>query len=709
MGRVEYGVFVAPCPGPWNRRRPEVRAPCSIYMTDRYSLRFETGERQGEVVPIGSARFTIGRRPGNSLQVVENSVSGQHAEFVIDSQGVVLRDLGSTNGTRVGNERALEVRVDSGAQLWIGNVGMTLLDAQASAGSVPVAATDGSVPRADNKGFQVSSEDLERARKGSRSGLLLVVALGAILGAGGWYYLRGAGAAGGQVANPVTSIPNNLLEDGYSFESAVGGEDIGSPSTWSAREGPPASFLESPSAAVSGSVGLRAELGPGEWAVQASQAVRVVPGRVLRVGAVLSGAGGVAARVGLELAVATPDDEAAESPAGMLTVWSDAVVEESERAITLEATVPIGYRRARVLLLGNADSGAGGGTVDADNAWLVMNSGGAPTATLDEFKFYALGEPATVAALYRVDNLLVSGVRARASEGEMGSDIGAWETAEHEDGLELRSTGIDGPLTLHLRAEEDATAGGVATIGADGYLRHGVEFDRDQVSDLLLGSGLELVRFRFDPPARVVGRQSGPAFAISCDLARSSPIMLQLKFGAELAAAANLAHDAEQAETDQQLGLCMARWQELLDSFPFDERHVARAEETRGRLVLAGFEETRALADQIERARFFRLIDLYRECLANATNLAQRYAGSEVEHEAQRLASELGVEIAALEVDLDRHEKARLEGILGTLDLQGAEMLAGQVRSYLTEHFGEASAGSANSGAGASNGDGGGQ
>jgi hypothetical protein len=700
-------------------RRPEPRPPPNppppksspplvlIHMTDRYSLRFETGERKGEVVPIGSARFTIGRRPGNSLQIVENSVSGKHAEFVVDAQGVVLRDLGSTNGTRVGHERALEVRVEGGSQLWIGNVGMTLLDEQAPVSPAPMAngaspADPGNPPSpSGEKGFEVSSEDLERARKGSRSGLLLVVAVGALLGAAGWYFLRGAGAEGRRVTDPVAQIPNNLLQAGYSFESALSKEGAGQASPWVSREGPPASFLESPAAAVSGSVGLRAELGSGEWAAHASQEVRVVPGRVLRVGAVLSSAGGASARVGIELAAATNDDDEAGATAGMLMVWSDAVVDEVERTIVLEASVPTGYRRARVVLLGRADADTVDASAEADDAWLVMNSGGTPTATFDEFKFYALGDPATVAALYRVDHLLVSGLRARAIGSEMG--IGTWETVEQEGGLELRPAGLDGPMTLFLRAEEDATAGGVATIGTDGYVRHGVDFERTEVSDLLLGSGLELVRFRFDPPVNIKGRSVGTAFAISCDLQRPSAIVLQLKFGAELAAAANLAHDAEQAEADGQLGLCITKWQELLDSYPFDERRVARAEETRGRLVLAGLAEVRSLSAQVERARFFRLIDLYRECLRDSTDLAQRFVGSEVEPEARRLASELGAEIALLEVDLDRDEKARLEGVLRTLDLEGAELLAAQVRSYLAEQFGQTS------GAAPGSADGGGQ
>ena len=55
-------------------------------------------------------------------------------------------------------------------------------------------------------------------------------------------------------------------------------------------------------------------------------------------------------------------------------------------------------------------------------------------------------------------------------------------------------------------------------------------------------------------------------------------------------------------------------------------------------------------------------------------------------------AFEVGQEVTSrvLEVDLDQHEKARLEGILKTLQAQGAEKLAGEVQGYLAEHFGGA-------------------
>ena len=54
--------------------------------------------------------FQVGRRPGLSLLLPADTVSGLHAEFYQDGTRLCLRDLGSTNGTFVNGERLLGSR-----------------------------------------------------------------------------------------------------------------------------------------------------------------------------------------------------------------------------------------------------------------------------------------------------------------------------------------------------------------------------------------------------------------------------------------------------------------------------------------------------------------------------------------------------------------------------------------------------------------------
>lgn len=54
--------------------------------------------------------FQVGRRPGLSLMLPSNTISGLHAEFFLVGSKLCLRDLGSTNGTFVNGDRLTEVR-----------------------------------------------------------------------------------------------------------------------------------------------------------------------------------------------------------------------------------------------------------------------------------------------------------------------------------------------------------------------------------------------------------------------------------------------------------------------------------------------------------------------------------------------------------------------------------------------------------------------
>jgi EAL domain-containing protein (putative c-di-GMP-specific phosphodiesterase class I) len=56
-------------------------------------------------VRVDASRFTIGRRPDASLCIPSATVSREHAELTVVDRGLLLRDLGSTNGTFVNGTR----------------------------------------------------------------------------------------------------------------------------------------------------------------------------------------------------------------------------------------------------------------------------------------------------------------------------------------------------------------------------------------------------------------------------------------------------------------------------------------------------------------------------------------------------------------------------------------------------------------------------
>src|SRR5262245_22707793 len=197
----------------------------------RFWLRFESGERQGQSVPLARGTATVGRRPENQLVIADGSVSGRHAELRIDADAVELVDLGSTNGTRVGGERIEKKQLSHGDRIALGNVNLTLLDASLDAaglapartsapgsGDAPLARSGAGDATATRPGAgeglaRVSAEHVARAGKRSLLAPLVlgVLVLGALAG-GAYVYLHRGGVAAQTAVIPA--IPGNLLEGG---------------------------------------------------------------------------------------------------------------------------------------------------------------------------------------------------------------------------------------------------------------------------------------------------------------------------------------------------------------------------------------------------------------------------------------------------------------------------------------------------------------
>jgi FHA domain len=71
---------------------------------------------------------SVGRGEINGLQILDPSVSTNHAEIVVDGSGVLIKDLNSTNGTFINQARVTEGMLRAGESLRLGNVEMFLQD-----------------------------------------------------------------------------------------------------------------------------------------------------------------------------------------------------------------------------------------------------------------------------------------------------------------------------------------------------------------------------------------------------------------------------------------------------------------------------------------------------------------------------------------------------------------------------------------------------
>ena len=654
-------------------------------MEHRYSLRFETGERAGELVPIQGQGFTIGRRPGHALQILDNSVSGQHAEIVLDAQGALLKDLGSTNGTKVRGARIVETRLADGDRIHFGGVEMVFVDSKASSpavasvppGAAPLAGTAPLTPGAGDAVVRVSPEVLARSRKRPIAGLvgLLVLVLAA---AGLWFYLRKSGGAVERPAKPVAASRDNLLGDAASFEGEADG--------WNPGEGAPAAFVKSADARVSGGSGVVADLSgddEGGWALHRSPEARADAGRTLTASTEIRVESGAIGQVGIELSPAEGPDSA-----GAVVAWSKpAVASGSFAAASVSAVVPPGFESARVLLLARipAESGSKSGSVAVDDASLSVSEGSnAAPVSVGDWQLDHVGE--TSAVLSRSGRPLVTGLAFAAGSDPVRLALASPSTATAETGrIRLASAGAAEAKGLTLRAEAALVRGGLSTAGAEGFAAHGPDFERASATSLLLGNGAETVRLLFASPVSLRGVAEGSAARIQAVPEGSGlgEVVVQLEFAEDKKTAGDLAYAARNAERKGDLGECLAKWSELLNGYPLDEALVAEGDAKRASLVQQGLKELQDVRVEVERARFFKLVDLDRRCKERALAVGAKYKGSEVDAEAQRIAVEIDGDLAVLEVELAKAERGRLEGILAALEARKATGLAAEVRAHL--------------------------
>lgn len=85
------------------------------------------GRHHGRVIPLGTKKFLIGREQDCHLRPNSELVSRHHCVFTVDDFSVHIRDLGSTNGTFVNDQRVRgEVLLNSGDRIRVGKLDFEL-------------------------------------------------------------------------------------------------------------------------------------------------------------------------------------------------------------------------------------------------------------------------------------------------------------------------------------------------------------------------------------------------------------------------------------------------------------------------------------------------------------------------------------------------------------------------------------------------------
>jgi len=82
----------------------------------------QSPEFAGQSFDLAGPEITVGRVADNKVQVEHASVSGHHAVLKLDALDYVIKDLDSTNGTRVNGEKITEQKLRRNDVVRLGNI-----------------------------------------------------------------------------------------------------------------------------------------------------------------------------------------------------------------------------------------------------------------------------------------------------------------------------------------------------------------------------------------------------------------------------------------------------------------------------------------------------------------------------------------------------------------------------------------------------------
>lgn len=87
-------------------------------------LHILSGVLEGKSFELTEERISVGRALDNNIRLEDGTVSHHHAMFVLESGDYKLRDLNSTNGTRINGLRIVESKLHNGDAVRFGSVEM---------------------------------------------------------------------------------------------------------------------------------------------------------------------------------------------------------------------------------------------------------------------------------------------------------------------------------------------------------------------------------------------------------------------------------------------------------------------------------------------------------------------------------------------------------------------------------------------------------
>lgn len=118
LGPVEVDIFESP-----RLKAGQIEVNAEVLEGD---MPFELHLADGRRIPLGPTALVIGRLPEVEVVLNDPNVSRRHAEIYRQDGDIVLRDLGSTNGTKVNGTPVTVTTIVDGDEIIIGATRMVL-------------------------------------------------------------------------------------------------------------------------------------------------------------------------------------------------------------------------------------------------------------------------------------------------------------------------------------------------------------------------------------------------------------------------------------------------------------------------------------------------------------------------------------------------------------------------------------------------------
>lgn len=653
-----------------------------------YVLEILDGDRAGEVLPVGESTIRIGRKAGNDIVLTDEKTSGVHCEILPEGDRLVLKDLGSTNGTFLDGKRLNELVLTPGDVVTIGRTKVKFRSAEDDQAG------------ADAGEFAMRKIDAGRLQKRGGSIGLIVVLLLVAAGGGGWYWWDGQQQSTGTTAGPKRDktplavsgnrVPDGLAscetDEGWALRVAgIGFRPDGQPSTGLSSF---TAYFEATEETQENDAAAKTTKSDADFAVmQLAEPIEVFAGRSMTVAGYCRTIGG--AQIAVRARVFASNEDV---PFRFCHGTKLASYEDWQR-VEATVTVPSGCDRLLVevvALLPNKDAEA---LID-DLAVVEGGTANGIEVALKELGQTAFGFGSAVAVrstdkthpgtvlMIAPDAVPASMARLHKAGQCVLSDLGVSIACSAADGgLEIAATGADSMLFV---MPSDASSG-LLMAAAGPFAPAQVESEAS-AQKVLFGSYATRAMLQFEANTAVSGAVGGGLYRLSV---AANKAKLMLGFRAERQQADGHVRTAESLRGEGRLGDALDELAKLFQNVPMDSEALANAQRIRREILEDQSAQVAVLQKDLEEAEFFTTRGGFDRVASGVEQLVALYGEHNVADLAGARALQAKAKQRLVAVDQATHEvqRTRLIALAEAFGSVQEPALQKIVTDYITRHL----------------------